>query len=104
MKEFTERNLGVLLNLEFGHRQGGYRAQASLIGRNAMDAIDALGRIRHAEEEGRTPPVVTLADRAELVYRSIHALSYLDLVKCLPESPDSRSTPNRACASPTRLL
>lgn len=38
------------------------------------DAIDALVRHYHAEEEQRTPPVVNLSNRAERVFASVQRI------------------------------
>jgi len=87
VKEFGERNLGVLQNVEFGIVRV-YRAHTSLIDLDAKDAIDALARHYHAEEEGRTPPVATLAERAELVFRSVQEMCEWRLGRCeIPGQP-----------------
>ena len=73
MRKFEDRNLDVLQNIEFGI-VAVYRADASLLDIDAKDAIDALIRHYHAEEENRTPPVRRLADRAEKVFQSVLAM------------------------------
>lgn len=73
MKEFGEKNLDVLQNIEFGIVEV-YRADPSLLDIDVKDAIDALVRHYHAEEERRTPPAMTLGERAELVFRSVQAM------------------------------
>ncbi len=70
MKEFRERNLDVLQNLEFGI-VAVYRVEPSLLDIDAKDAVEALIRHYHAEEEQRTPPKMMLAERPERVFRSV---------------------------------
>jgi hypothetical protein len=67
MKKFGEKNLDVLQNIEFGIVEV-YRADRSLLDIDVKDAIDALIRHYHAEEERRTPPVMRLGDRAQMVF------------------------------------
>ena len=73
MKKFGEKNLDVLQNIEFGIVEV-YRADRSLLDIDVKDAIDALARHYHAEEEQRTPPAMTLGDRAERVFRSVQTM------------------------------
>ncbi len=73
MEKFDEQNLDVLQNIEFGIVQV-YRAHASLLDIDVKDAIDALVRHYHAEEGHRTPPAMTLGERAELVFRAVQAI------------------------------
>ena len=73
MKEFGKNNLDVLQNIEFGIIQV-YRADPSLIDFDAKDAIDALVRHYHAEEEQRTPPAMKLSERAERVFQSVQKM------------------------------
>jgi hypothetical protein len=73
MKKFGEKNLDVLQNIEVGIVEV-YRADPSLLDIDVKDAIDALVRRYHAEEERRTPPTMTLGERAELVFRSVQAM------------------------------
>jgi len=63
----------VLQNIEFGIIQV-YRADPSLIDVDAKDAIDALVRHYHAEEEQRTPPTLRLGERAERVFQSVQKM------------------------------
>jgi hypothetical protein len=105
MKAFGKKNLDVLQNIEFGIIAV-YRVEPSLLDIDAKDAVDALIRHYHAEEEQRTPPKMRLAERAERVFRSVQTfcewrlgrspfpgetaveLSVIpvsDLVKCLRE-------------------
>src|ERR1019366_6085708 len=70
MKKFGEKNLDVLQNIEFGIVEV-YRADRSLLDADVKDAIDALVRHYHAEEEQRTPPTMTLAERADRVFLSV---------------------------------
>lgn len=73
MKKFGEKNLDVLQNIEFGIVEV-YRANRALLDIDAKDAMDALVRHYHAEEEQRTPPTMTLAERAERVFRSVQTI------------------------------
>ena len=70
MGEFHEENLDVLQNIEFAIVQV-HRADPSLLDIDAKDAIDALVRHYHAEEEGRAPSGVRLSERAQLVFQSV---------------------------------
>lgn len=72
MKKSIERNLDVLQNIEFGIIQV-YRADPSLLDADVKDAIDALARVYHAQEEQRTPPKTTLGERSEQVFLSVQA-------------------------------
>jgi hypothetical protein len=73
MKKFGERNLDVLQNIEFGIVEV-YRADRSLLDIDAKDAIDALIRHYHAEEEQRTPPAMMLGERAQRVFLSVQGM------------------------------
>ena len=73
MKPFFGENLDLLQNIEFGIIQV-YRADPSLLDVDAKDAIDALARYYHAEEEQRTPPVVHLSERAQRVFVSVQEM------------------------------
>ena len=73
MKKFGEKNLDVLQNIEFGIVEV-YRADRSLLDIDVKDAIDALIRHYHAEEEQRTPPVMRLGDRAQTVFQSVQGM------------------------------
>jgi hypothetical protein len=73
MKKFDEENLDVLQNIEFAIIRV-YRDDRSLIDIDAKDAIDTLIRHYHAEEEGRTPPIKTLGERAERVFQSVQRI------------------------------
>ena len=73
MKKFGEKNLDVLQNIESGIIDV-YRADPSLLDFDAKDAIDALVRHYHAQEEGRTPPAVKIGDRAHRVFMSVQTI------------------------------
>jgi hypothetical protein len=73
MKKFGENNLDVLQNIEFGIIEV-YRADPSLLDIDAKDAIDALVRHYHAEEEQRTPPAMRLGERAQRVFQSVQKI------------------------------
>jgi hypothetical protein len=73
MKKFGEKNLDVPQNIEFGIVEV-YRAGRSLLDIDVKDAIDALIRHYHAEEEQRTPPVMRLGDRAQMVFQSVQGM------------------------------
>ena len=73
MKKFGENNLDVLQNIEFGIIQV-YRADRSLLDVDAKDAIDALVRHYHAEEEQRTPPAMRLGERAQRVFLTVEKM------------------------------
>ena len=64
MKEIDEEKLDVLQNIEFGIVEV-YRADKSLLDFDVKDAMDALVRHYHTEEEQRRPPVMRLGDRAQ---------------------------------------
>jgi hypothetical protein len=70
MKKFGEKNLDVLQNIEFGIIEV-YRANPSLLDVDVKDAIDALVRHYHAEEEQRTPPTMTIGERAQSIFLSV---------------------------------
>jgi hypothetical protein len=70
MKEIREEKLDVLQNIEFGIIEV-YRADKSLLDFDVKDAMDALVRHYHAEEERRTPPVMRLGDRARRMFSSV---------------------------------
>ena len=90
MKEFQEKNLDVLQNLESGIIKV-YRAEPSLLDIDAKDAVDALVRYYHAEEEQRTPPVVKLGERAQMVFKSVQEICEWRLGRAPgePTDPDS---------------
>jgi hypothetical protein len=69
MNSFGEKNLDVLQNIEFGIIQV-YRADPSLLDADAKEAMDALVRHYHAEEDQHTPPRVNLSERAQRVFLS----------------------------------
>jgi len=73
MSDFGEKNLDVLQNIEFGIIEV-YRADPSLLDVDAKDAIDALVRHYHAEEEQRTPPPARLGDRAQRVFLNVQGM------------------------------
>ena len=89
MKKFGEKNLDVLQNIEFGIVEV-YRADRSLLDIDAKDAIDALIRHYHAEEEQHTPPTITLGDPAQRVFRSVQAMCAWRLGR---SSLDGETTP-----------
>ena len=74
MKRFGEKNLDVLQNIEFGIIEV-YRADPSLLDADAKDAMDALVRHYHAEEDQHTPPRVNLGERAQRVFLSVQKMS-----------------------------
>jgi hypothetical protein len=73
MKKFGEKHLDVLQNIEHGIIEV-YRDDASLIDMDAKDAIDALLRYYHAEEEGHTPPAMKLGERAQRVFANVQEI------------------------------
>jgi hypothetical protein len=73
MGKFSEENLDVLQNIEFGIVEA-YRADRSLLDVDVKDALDALVRRYRAEEERRTPPAMNLGDRASRVFASVQAI------------------------------
>jgi len=73
MTKFGERNLDVLQNIEFGIIEV-YRADPLLLDIDVKDAVDALVRHYHAEEEQRTPPEMSLGERALRVFRSVQKM------------------------------
>jgi hypothetical protein len=73
MKRFGENNLDVLQNIEFGIIEA-YRADPALLDIDAKDAIDALVRHYHAEEEQRTPPIMRLGERAHCIFLSVQKM------------------------------
>jgi hypothetical protein len=73
MKKFGEKNLDVLQNIEFSIIEV-YRAERSLLDVDVKDAIDALVRHYHAEEEARTPPSTKLGDRAQRVFLPVQRM------------------------------
>ena len=73
MKKFGEKNLDVLQNIEFAIVRV-YRADSSLLDVDAKEALDALVRHYHAEEEQRRPPVMKLSERSERVFESVQGM------------------------------
>ena len=73
MKKFGEKNMDVLQNIEFAIVKI-YRADGSLLDLDVKDAIDALARHYHAEEEQRTPPVLRLGDPARRVFGAVQTM------------------------------
>lgn len=72
MRDFVENNLDILQNMEFGIVEV-YRADKSILDIDVKDAVDALVRHYHAEEEQRTPPARRLGERAQRVFASVQA-------------------------------
>ncbi len=70
MKKFVEDHLDVLQNIEFGIVQVS-KDDPSLLDLDVKEAIDALVRHYHAEEEQRTPPNMALSSRAEKVFKTV---------------------------------
>jgi hypothetical protein len=68
-----------------------YRADRSLLDIDVKDAIDALIRHYHAEEEQRTPPVMRLGDRAQMVFQSVQGMCEWRLGR--PSFPDATVMP-----------
>ncbi len=73
MKEFVERNLDVLQNIESAIVQA-HRADPSLLDLDVKDAIDALVRHYHSVEEQRTPSAIKLTERAQRIFSSIQVV------------------------------
>jgi hypothetical protein len=73
MKSFVERNLDVLQNIESAIIRV-YRADGSLLDIDVKDAIDALVRRYHTEEEQRTPPALRVGERARQVFESVQTV------------------------------
>ena len=73
MKPFGEKNLDLLQNIEYGIIQV-YRSDPSLLDVDAKDAIDALARYYHSEEEQRTPSTVRLSEKAQRVFQSVQGM------------------------------
>jgi hypothetical protein len=73
MREFGGKNLDVLQNMEFAIVKV-YRSDSSLLDIDVKDAIDALVRHYHAEEETRTPPALRLGDRARRFFESVQTI------------------------------
>jgi hypothetical protein len=73
MRKFGEKNLDVLQNIEFGIIEV-YRVDRSLLDVDVKDAIDALVRHYHAEEEQRSPPSLKVGDRANRVFASVQQI------------------------------
>jgi hypothetical protein len=51
-----------------------YRAYRTILDLDVKDALDALARHYHAEEEGRTPPVLRLGDRARRIFTEVQGV------------------------------
>ena len=83
MKELEEDNLDVLQNIEFGIIQV-YRADKSLLDYDVKDALDALVRHYHAEEEQRRPPFMRLGERAQRVFSSVQPVCEWRLGRASP--------------------
>jgi len=62
-----------LQNIEFAIVEV-YRADRSLLDFDAKDALDALVRHYHAQEEQRTPPQLRLDDRSLRVFESVQRI------------------------------
>ncbi|MBI4909786.1 MAG: hypothetical protein HY820_39580 [Acidobacteria bacterium] len=73
-----EEHIDVLQNIEAGI-MAVYRVDKSLLDVDAKDAIDALIRCYHAEEEGRRAPYYNLAARAQTVFDSVKPLCEMRL-------------------------
>ena len=71
--EFGERNLDVLQKIEFAIVKV-YRADGALLDIDVKNAIDALIRHYHAQEETRTPTALRLGDRARRVFESVQTI------------------------------
>lgn len=65
-------NIDLLQNIEFKICQV-YRSDSSLLDIDVKDAIDALVRHYHAEEEQRRPPTVPLSERAQSVFDNVRS-------------------------------
>ncbi len=73
MNPFGRKHLDLLQNIEFGIIQV-YRSDPTLLDIDAQDAIDALIRYYHSEEEQRTPSAPRLSDRAQRVFLSVQEI------------------------------
>jgi hypothetical protein len=73
MSGIEDTHLDVLQNIEFAI-VGVCRADAALHDLDVLDAVDALVRHYHAEEEQRQPPAANLADRARCVFTSVRKI------------------------------
>ena len=71
MRDAAEKNLDVLQNIEFAIVDV-FRADGSLLDIDVKEAMDALVRHYHAEQEQRTPPVRRLGDRSQRVFDAVH--------------------------------
>lgn len=69
MSGIEYRHMDVLQNIEFAIVEA-YRADAALHDLDVLDAVEALVRHYHAEEEQRQPPTANLADRSRRVFIS----------------------------------
>jgi hypothetical protein len=83
MKQVDEKNLDLLQNIEFGIVEV-YRADKALLDFDVKDALDALVRHYHAEEEQRKPPVMRLGERAQRVFSSVQAVCEWRLGRASP--------------------
>jgi hypothetical protein len=118
MSKVDEKNLDVLQNIELGIIQV-YRADKSLLDYDVKDALDALVRHYHAEEEQRRPPALRIGDRAQRVFSSVQAFCgwrlgrapfpgegpsaesakpIAEVVECLRKVQKCHSGPNAAAA------
>lgn len=73
MSNFGTQNLDVLQNIESCIIEV-YRADQSLLDFDAKEAVDALVRHYHSEEEQRRPAATNLGDRAQRVFVSVQSM------------------------------
>ncbi len=78
MRKFGEKNLDVLQNIEAAIVDI-YRADRSLLDFDVKEALDALVRRYHAEEEQRRPPAAQLSERACRVFDAVQRMCELRL-------------------------
>ncbi len=73
VSKFGDDNIDVLQNIEFGIVEA-YRADKALLDYDVKDALDALVRHYHAEQEQRTPPALRLGERARHVFDAVQSI------------------------------
>jgi hypothetical protein len=92
MKNFGEKNLDLLQNIEFSIIEV-YRADRTLLDYDVKDALDALVRYYHYLEDNRTPSLPKLADRAQGVFVSVHETCEWRLGRALPSEGEELVEP-----------
>ena len=73
MSDVEDKHLDVLQNIEFAIVEV-FRADHALHDLDVQDAVNALVRHYHVEDEHRRPPTANLADRAQRVFTSVQAV------------------------------